>query len=120
MLAHDLNYAEPTTGVRRPGTRMAQVATVGLLASWALAVTLFCLANTNRLPQHFLCCRHPEVAWMAFVIAPAVMAGSGLFALIQIARTHGTLTAWLMSVGCILFGMLSAIVGLLLMFALKA
>jgi hypothetical protein len=121
MQASDLNYAGPTTPARRPrGWRVALGAMIGLVATWTVDATLIYLAQKNRLPPDFLCCHHPEIAWGAFVIAPAMVAVAGVYALVQALSSHGSVKVWLVSTGCIVFGLFTAVLGVMLTMALKA
>ena len=118
--AHALEYADPETARPAPRrSRLALVAAFWCLGS-ALASYLLMLAGRgNALPQHFLCCKHPEVAVFAFVVVPSIGAAAGLVSLLRIARSRGSLTGWLPAATAVMLGPGLALVGCVLVALVK-
>jgi hypothetical protein len=118
-----LGYAGPATSAPRRWCRNAVRALAWVLAYPLLVgAPLIYAADNNWLPQHFLCCRHPEVTFLAFVATPFVGGALGVISLVQIRldksrpRQRGVCAASL----SILFGAVFILFGIGLFFALKA
>ena len=118
-----LAYAEPGRAGRRPWCRSAVTSLVYVVACPLLvALPLLYAANENWLPQHFLCCNHPEFTVLAFSVMPLIGAVWGGLALSQILRDlrrprpRGAVLASL----AIILGVGLAATGALVLFALKA
>lgn len=92
---HALAYAD--RGTARPPRRQSRFAVAAALWCPASALASFLLllaAKDNALPQHFLCCKHPEVAVLVFVVVPAIGTLAGLVSVARIARSRGALGGW--------------------------
>ena len=117
-----LQYAQPGAG----GGTWSRGA-VGAFA-WVLAcptligVPLLVAANENWLPQHSLCCRHPEVTVLAFTVMPLIGAtwgGLATTSILRSARRPKPRGIWLSSAATVL-GLTLALLGLVLLSFLKA
>ena len=118
-----LAYAEVGRVGCRPWCRSAVRSLVYVIACpLVVALPLLFAANENWLPQHFLCCNHPEVTVLAFTVTRLAGAAWGGFALWQILRdvrrprARGTVLATL----AIVLGVVLGAMGALVLFALKA
>lgn len=123
MAKNILPYAEPVSGASRPWRRSALKAFVYVIACpLIVALPLLYAANEGWLPQHFLCCRHPELALLAFTGTPLVGVIWGAVVLRQILRDarrprpRGAILAAL----AIVIGLAEAAMGVLVLFGLKA
>ncbi len=118
-----LPYAEPVSGAPRPWRRSAVKALVYVIACpFVVALPLLYAANEGWLPQHFLCCHHPEVTLLAFTGPPLVgviWAGVVLRQILRDARRPRPRGA-LLAILAIVIGLAEATMGVLLLFALKA
>jgi hypothetical protein len=118
-----LAYAEPAQTGPRPWCRSAVKSLVYVIACpLVVALPLLYAANENWLPQHFLCCNHPEVTVLAFTVMPlagAVWGGLAVWQILSDARRprpRGVILAML----AIILGFGLAAMGALVLFALKA
>ena len=118
-----LAYAEPASSGARAWCRSAVTSLVYVIAYPLLvALPLLYAANENWLPQHFLCCNHPEVTLLAFTVMPLAGAVWGGLAAWQILsdghrpRPRGGILAML----ALVLGFGVAAMGALVLFALKA
>jgi hypothetical protein len=118
-----LAYAEPGQGGRRPWCRSAVQSLLYVVACPViLGMPLLYAADEGWLPQHFLCCNHPEVTVLAFTVMPLAGAVWGGLALSQVLRDvrrprpRGTVLAAL----AIVLGVALGAIGALVLFALKA
>ena len=107
-----LHYADPLTA--DPPRRRSRLATAGAiwcLGSPLVSFLLLIAAQGDALPQHFLCCRYPEVSVAVFIIAPAIGSLIGATASTRIARSGGRLTGWFAAAFASGTGTLLAFVG---------
>ena len=81
-----LSYAQPWRE-RRPWSRPA-LRSLGfvLLHPVLVAFPLLYAADRKWLPQHFLCCNHPEVTVLAFTVLPLLGTAWAASAIVRIVR----------------------------------
>ena len=117
-----LPYAEPARTGPRPWCRSAVRSLVYVIACPpVVSLPLLYASDEGWLPQHFLCCHHPEVTLLAFTGTPLVGVVWGGVALGKILRDarrprpRGTI----LSVLAIVIGLGLASMGVIVLFALK-
>jgi len=117
-----VSYAQLNVEPRR-WCRSAVKALAWVVASPILvALPLLYAADNHWLPQHFLCCYHPEVAVLAFTVMPLVGSVWGGMAVTQIIRETRRPRSRGMTVACLAMigGGVLALSGMGVVFGLKA
>ena len=118
-----LAYAEPGRAGRRPWCRSAVTSLVYVVACPViLGMPLLYAADEGLLPQHFLCCNHPEVTVLAFTVMPlagAVWGGLALWQILSDAR-RPRLRGVVLAMLALLLGLGLGATGALVLFGLKA
>jgi hypothetical protein len=118
-----LAYADGATRVPRQWSRAAVKALAWVIASpLFVGFPLVYTAHRGWLPQHFLCCNHPEIALIAFVGMPLIGAAWGGVAILLIwrHRTRPRPRGALVASAAIALGLALAVLGLGVSYALKA
>ena len=118
-----LTYADPQARVPRRWSRAALHALAWVLASPVLvSLPLLFAVHRGWLPQHFLCCRHPQVALIAFVGVPLLGAawGGGAVVLIRRHRTLPRPRGIVLAIAATILGLALALLGFGVTWALKA
>jgi hypothetical protein len=116
-----LSYAGPSTKVsRRRRMRLALAAAATILLTPLLAAAMIAAVEWRVLPQHFLCCNHPEVAIAGLVVLPSLGALCGLVSIGRLALGRGTFKGWVPAVVGALVNPLLALGGSWLCSAFRA
>lgn len=105
-----LSYAGPSTP-RAPKRRLrlALIAVLPVLVTPLLAAVLLGAADRRVLPEHFLCCNHPEVTVGGFIVLPSVGAVCGVVSVGRLLRGRRMLKGWVPAVIAILVNPLLAL-----------
>ncbi len=117
-----MEYVTPGSdaALSRRWSRLALAACAWCVLSPLLSVGLLFLADGNRLPQHFLCCKHPEVAALVFILMPAAGAVAGVVSIVRLRRQRPWLKGWPFAIAAVVIGAPLALAGAVVLVALKA
>jgi uncharacterized membrane protein YraQ (UPF0718 family) len=114
----------PVGYARRPRprrwSRRALVALVVVLAAPLVSGGVLYLTDRNLLPQHLLCCRHPELGFFVLVVFPLAGSVTGCAAVPQIRRHRASLRGRGVAVTAVLLGAVLAAAGAVVFVGLKA